>query len=278
MAFSTGAGWGLYLTYSVYMRRREDFALNASTLCAGNLLASMLAGVAVMGTIFALRTPEFAVEAASSGNEGLAFIFLAELFGEMPGGTWFFAPLFFLALALAGVSSLIAMMELTTRNVEDLGVTRRRAVPWIVLVAFIAGVPSAYSLNFLANQDFVWGIGLLIGGLLAAVAMMKYGVERARAELDTDSDFRVGRWWSTLIWIFPLVFVILLGWWMQQTVTVFAPDTWWNPFESFSLMTMLVQWVALFVVMYALNNWLSNRVASGPMTSPIGPGSVKAGG
>lgn len=276
MAFSTGAGWGLYLTYSVYMRRREDFALNASTVCAGNLFASLLAGVAVMGTIFALRTQDFAEEAAGSGNEGLAFIFFAELFGEMPGGTWFFAPLFFLALALAGVSSLIAMMELTTRNVEDLGMPRRRAVPWIVLVAFIVGIPSAISLDFLANQDFVWGVGLLIGGLLAAIAMMKYGVERARAELDASSDFRVGRWWSGLIWIFPVMFVILFGWWIQQTVTEFAPDDWYNPFEPFSLMTLLVQWVALAVVMLVLNNWLSRRVSAGPMTTPTGAGSVTA--
>lgn len=278
MAFSTGAGWGLYLTYSVYMRRKEDFALNASVVCAGNLLASLLAGIAVMGTIFALRTPEVATEAAAAGNEGLAFVFLAELFGEMPGGTWFFAPLFFLALAFAGLSSLIAMMELTTRNVEDLGLPREKAVPWIVIVAFVAGIPSALSLDFFGNQDFVWGVGLLISGLFVAIAMMKYGVTRARAELAADSDFPVTWWWSGLIWIFPVVFVALFGWWIFRTVDEFAPDTWYDPFEPFSLMTMLVQWVALFVVMYLLNNWLSRRVASGPMTEPSGPGSVRANG
>ncbi|WP_129662759.1 sodium-dependent transporter [Phytoactinopolyspora endophytica] len=266
MAFSTGAGWGLYLTYSVYLRRREDFALNAATISAGNLLASLLAGTAVLGTVFALRTQDFAEEAAASGNEGLAFIFFAELFGEMPGGRWFFAPLFFLALAMAGVSSLIAMMELTTRNVEDMGLPRRRAVPWIVGVAFLAGIPSAISLDFLSNQDFVWGVGLLIGGLLAAVAMMKYGVNRAREELDEVSDFRVTWWWTGLIRIFPLVFAALFGWWMWRTVDEFAPDTWWDPFEPFSLMTMLAQWVALFIVVYVLNNVLARQVSAGPMT------------
>ncbi|AYY15504.1 sodium-dependent transporter [Actinobacteria bacterium YIM 96077] len=275
MAFSTGAGWGLYLTYSVYMRKREDFALNSTTLVAGDFLAATLAGTVVMGTIFALRTQEFALEAVESGNEGLAFIYFAELFGEMPGGTWVFAPIFFLALAMAALSSLIAMMELATRNVEDMGLPRRRAVPWIVLVAFIAGIPSAISLEFLGNQDFVWGVGLLIGGLFAAVAMMKFGVSRAREELDADSDFRVTWWWSGLIRIFPLLFVILMGWWIQQSITVFAPDDWWNPLAELSVATMIGQWLLLAIVMLLLNNWLGRKVAHGPMTTPTGSGSVQ---
>ncbi len=269
MAFSTGAGWGLYLTLSVYLRKREDFALNAATVCSANLLASLLAGIAVMATIFALRTPEFATAAAQAGNEGLAFVYFAELFGEMPGGTWFFAPLFFLALTLAGLSSLLAMAELATRNVQDMGMPRRRAVPWVVGVAFLAGIPSAVSLDFFANQDFVWGVGLLISGLLAAVAMMKYGVERARAELDADSDFGVGAWWPGLIRLFPVIFVALFGWWIYRAIDEFAPDTWWDPFEPYSLMTMLVQWGAVFVAMYALNGVFARRIVAGPLTPAV---------
>jgi NSS family neurotransmitter:Na+ symporter len=109
MAFSTGAGWGLYLTYAVYMREREDMGANASIVCAGNLLASLLAGTAVICTIFALRSQGFAEEALGAGNQGLAFIYFTRLLIEMPGGI-VFAPLFFLALALAGISSLIAMV------------------------------------------------------------------------------------------------------------------------------------------------------------------------
>jgi neurotransmitter:Na+ symporter, NSS family len=262
MAFSTGAGWGLYLTYAVYMRHREDFGLNASTVVAGNLLASLLAGVIVLCTIFALRPVTFAEEALAAGNQGLAFIYFTELLVEMPGGA-VFAPLFYLALALAGVSSLIAMLELATRNVMDMGLSRHRSVPLVVVVTFVAGIPAALSVDYLSNQDFVWGVGLLIGGLLAAIAMMKYGVERARAELDAVSDFRIGAWWSWLIRIFPLLFAVLIGWWMYQAVSDFAPDTWWNPFETFSLATMLLQWAVLFAIVYALNGFFANRVRRG---------------
>lgn len=269
MAFSTGAGWGLYLTYSVYMREREDMGLNASILCSSNLLASLFAGATVLCTVFALRGATFASEAAAAGNQGFAFIYFAELLAEMPGGA-FFAPLFFLALLLAGWSSLLAMVELGARNVIDMGLSRQRAVVLVVVVAFLAGIPSAISVDFLSNQDFVWGVGLLIGGLIAAVAMMKYGVERARAELDEASDFRIRAWWSWCIRLFPLMFVFLFGWWIYQAVRVFAPDTWWNPFEPFSLATLVMQWGALLVVMLALNRFLARKVGTGPMTNTGG--------
>jgi NSS family neurotransmitter:Na+ symporter len=263
MAFSTGAGWGLYLTYAVYMREREDFGLNASTVVAGNLLASLLAGTAVLCTIFALRSATFAEEALAAGNQGLAFIYLSELLVEMPGGA-VFAPMFFIALALSGVSSLIAMVELASRNVMDFGLTRHRAVPLVVLVTFVAGIPAALSIDYLSNQDFVWGVGLLIGGLLAAIAMMKYGVERARAEVDAYSDFRIGQWWPWFIRIFPILFAIVIGWWMYQAIFDFAPETWWNPFKTFTLATMVLQWAILFAIVYALNNVLASRVRGGP--------------
>lgn len=274
MAFSTGAGWGLYLTYTVYMRKREDMFLNAGILCSANLLASLFAGTAVLCTVFALRGIDFATEAAGAGNQGFAFIYFAELLGEMPGGA-FFGPLFFLALFLAGISSLIAMVELASRNVMDMGVTRKRAVPWVVGVAFIAGIPSAYSVDFLTNQDSVWGIGLLLGGLAAAVAMMKYGVERARRDIDAVSDFAVGRWWNVCIYAFPVMFVVLFGWWIQQAV-VDIPD-WWNPFEVFNLGTMVVQWALLAIVLLALNRFLAEKVHPGPMSATPGPRSRGGG-
>lgn len=268
MAFSTGAGWGLYLTYSVYMRRREDMGLNAFVVCGANLFASLMAGVAVLCSLFALRNAEFAAEAAGAGNQGLAFIYLTELLGQMPGGA-FFAVLFFFALFLAGVSSLIAMTELATRNVMDMGMSRQRAVPWVVGVVFVAGIPSAFSVGFLTNQDTVWGVGLLLGGLCAALAMLKFGVERARREIDAVSDIRVGRWWNACVYAFPVMFAVLFGWWILQAVRETA---WWNPFQEFSLATMLLQWGLLAVVMLLLNRFFADRIGSGPMSGEVGDG------
>ena len=51
-AWSTGAGWGLILTYAVYSHKKENPVLTSTTLGFGNNLASLLAAVAVIPTVF----------------------------------------------------------------------------------------------------------------------------------------------------------------------------------------------------------------------------------
>ncbi|MGI9049537.1 MAG: sodium-dependent transporter [Rubrobacteraceae bacterium] len=271
MAFSTGAGWGLLLTYAVYTRDSDDIILNTSALVFGNLFASLLAGTTVLCTIYALRGSGFASEALGAGNSGLAFIYLVKLFGAMPGGI-FFSSLFFLAFSLATISTLISFFELGIMNLVNMGITRGRAVIGLGALAFVLGIPSAYNIDFLNNQDFVWGVALLVSGALVSLAVMKYGVERAREEINATSDLHVGRWWSWCIRGVPVFFMVMFIWWIYQTITVFssAEAPWWNPFETFSTATMLLQWVILFVILYALNAFLTRRVGRGPMTSSEG--------
>jgi NSS family neurotransmitter:Na+ symporter len=259
MAFSTGAGWGLYLTYSVYSRRKEDYALNAGTVVAFNHLAGLLAAIAVICTVYGATSPAFAEEALAAGDQGLMFVYLSALFGQLAGGTWFFGPLFFLVLVLAGLSSLIAMMELAVRNVVDLGVQRTTATGAIILLVLLGGIPSALNLDVLSNQDNVWGVALLISGLLAAIAMMRYGLERARAQLDATSDFKVGTWWKVLIALFPLMFATVFGWFMFLSITD-PSQTWYSPFETFSIGTMALQWGLALAIVVLLNNLLTRRI------------------
>jgi NSS family neurotransmitter:Na+ symporter len=102
-AWDTGAGWGLALTYAIYMRSREDTALNAFVIGFGNNGMSLLAGIMVLCTVFSVM-PDAAGEIVGAGNEGLTFIWVPQLFGQMPGGS-FFMVLFFLALVFAAWSS-----------------------------------------------------------------------------------------------------------------------------------------------------------------------------
>jgi neurotransmitter:Na+ symporter, NSS family len=265
VAWSTGAGWGLLMVYAVYAREKEDVGVNSGIIAFSDVLVGFMAAAIILGTLYAVApTAEFAEEALGAGNVGLTFIYVVDLLATMPGSV-VLAPLFFLALALAGVSSLIAMFELATTNLMNFGMARRTAAIFVGLAAFVFGIPSAISINFLDNQDWVWGVGLLISGLLVAVAMMKYGVERARAEINATSDLPIGKWWSACIYLIPVVFVFIFGWWVLQSIQ-WHPDDWWNPFVTFSTGTMVVQWLILFVIVFALNNFFARRIQAGPMT------------
>lgn len=276
VAWSTGAGWGLMMVYAVYARDNEDIGVNSGIIAFSDILVGFVAAALILGTLFAVSpSVELAEEALAAGNVGLTFIYIVELLATMPGAV-ILAPLFFLALALAGVSSLIAMFELGTTNLMNFGVERRRAALWVGAAAFVFGIPSALSVTFLDNQDWVWGVGLLISGLLTALAIMKYGVERARAEINETSDIHIGGWWSICIYLIPVVFLFIFGWWVLQSIQ-WHPDDWWNPFETFSTGTMVVQWGILFIIVFSLNRFLTERVAAGPMTR-AGLGSRPDGG
>ena len=157
-AWSTGAGWGLILTYAIYMRADEDVVVNATAIGLGNNTASVLAGMAVVPTAFAILSQSDALDAMAAGNTGLTFIWIPQLFARIPGGG-VFLPLFFLALFCAALSSLIAMIELATRILMDGGMTRRRAVRWVVAATIVGGAPSAASVTIFENQGLGLGAG-----------------------------------------------------------------------------------------------------------------------
>jgi neurotransmitter:Na+ symporter, NSS family len=131
--------------------------------------------------------------AMAAGNTGLMFIWIPQVFQRMAGGT-FFLPLFFLALFFAAMSSLIAMIELATRVLMDAGMRREKAVNLVTGATIVMGIPSAVSMTFFENQDFVWGVALMISGLFIAIAVTKFGQERFRDEIInvTPGDLRVG--------------------------------------------------------------------------------------
>ena len=263
-AWSTGAGWGFIITYAVYTKRKEDVAGNCLIMGVGDNVGALIAGMTVLPAIFALSpSVEFANEALAQGNTGITFIYLAQLFTRLPLGN-FAAAIFYLAMAIAALSSLLPMIEVGVRNLMDKGHDRKKATLIVVVGSFLLGIPSAYSLNFLDNQDWVWGIGLLVSGLFVAFAMVKYGVEKARTELINMpwSDYQIGKWWSTCIRLFPAFFVLITGWWFWQAIGWY-PDNWWAPFEVFTPGTIIFQCAIVAIGSILANNWMAGKVGPG---------------
>lgn len=263
-AWSTGAGWGFIITYAVYTKKREDIAGNCMIMGFSDNVGALICGMTVLPAIFALSpSPEFADAALSAGNTGLTFIYLAQLFPTMPFGNAL-AAIFFFAMSIAALSSLLPMIEVGVRNIMDAGVERKKATLIVVIGGFFAGVPSAYSLNINDNQDWVWGVGLLLSGLFVAIALMKHGLEKVRNnDINTPwSDYKIGKWWSVCVALFPVFTVVIIGWWIWQAITWY-PGNWWDPTEIFSVGTIIVQFAILIGISLLTNNWLANKIGQG---------------
>jgi len=267
-AWSTGAGWGLILTYAIYMRHDEDVVVNATAIGLGNNTASVLAGMVVVPTAFAILSESDALEAMAAGNTGLMFIWIPQLFARIPGGG-IFLPLFFLALFCAALSSLIAMIELATRILMDGGMPRRRAVVWVAAASIVGGAPSAVSLTIFENQDWVWGLALMISGLFVALGATRFGARRFREELVNvaGNDLNLGRGYEwVLTYLIPVEFAVMFGWWIYQAVAVIDPTGWWRPLRTYSLGTCLLQWGLALVLLLAFNR----RIAAASLRAHAG--------
>ena len=260
-AWSTGAGWGLILCYAIYVRESDDVVTNAATIGLGNNAASLLAAMAILPAAFAILPAGEARAALAAGNTGLTFIWIPQVFARMPAGG-LFLPLFFLAMFCAALSSLIAMVELGTRVLIDAGATRSRAVPRVVGAAVVCGLPSAVSLAVFENQDWVWGLALMVSGLFIAIATLRYGVDRFRDDLVNThaSGRRAGPVWAWILkYLVPVEFAAMFGWWMYQAATVYDPDGWWNPLRVYSVGTCVAQWGIALAVLWAFNRRLADR-------------------
>ena len=268
-AFDTGAGWGLILTYAAYMQSRHGIVKNALITGIGNNLVSLLAAIMIFGTVFAILGTTMSqseiltvMQTSGPASTGLTFIWMPQLFARMPGGE-IFAILFFLGLSFAAFSSLISMIKLVTRIVSDFGVSPGHATLGVCVAGFILGTPSAMNLGFLANQDFVWGVGLLISGLFIAFLVIRQGAQKFRLDnIDNiEGDFNAGRKWDMAIrYGVPILGTILLAWWLYQAAAVYAPDRWYDPFDPFSIMSCIVQWSIVIVVFRLLNRWMARKL------------------
>ena len=264
-AWSTGAGWGLMMTLSSYTSSDEDVTLNTFVGAFGNNTASLIAGMAILPSVFALASTDAeAISYLQSGNQALTFIVIPKLFATIPGGAYL-SILFFLALFFAAFSSLLPMIELFIGNVTIFGLDRKKVSIFVMIIFIIIGFPSAYSLDFFSNQDWVWGVGLIVSGLFILFAVTKYGIDQFKTELiDRDSDFKVPRFYFKIPVLANLgLALVLIYWWLSQGYSKFPwfdENGNWNVIDTYSNASVVTQWVLVIVLGILLNKYINKKM------------------
>ncbi len=137
--FSIGLGSALMATYGAYMREDQDLPRSARLVAIADTGVGIVAGLAIFPIVFAMGL-------APGGGPTLMFQTLPLAFHGMPGGA-VFGLFFFLLAFFAAITSSIALLETSTKWVDEQTKSDQRIISagGIGLVAFIIGVGNALS-------------------------------------------------------------------------------------------------------------------------------------
>ncbi|MBB6171710.1 NSS family neurotransmitter:Na+ symporter [Nocardiopsis mwathae] len=220
--FSLSVGFGIMVTYASYLRRRAD--MTGSALVAGfaNSSFEILAGIGVFATLgFMAVSANIPVGEVVESGIGLAFVAFPQIISQMPLGA-VFGVLFFGSLVVAGLSSLISIVQVVVAAVMDrTGLSRVPTVLGVggaVAIASIVLFPSDQGLYLLDVADhFInqYGIALAALVLVIVVSWVVRALPGMQKHANATSAVPLGRWWRiTLGVITPVV----LGWMMIDSL------------------------------------------------------------
>ncbi len=172
--FTLSLGQGTMVTYGSYTSKSENLIYSCFPIVLMDTFISFVAA----GVVFTIL---YSVGAEGAGGSALLFHTLPVVFSKIPFG-YILAPLFFLLVMLAALTSEISAMEPSVAYLMDkFGWSRRKCVTLVGVGAFLIGIPCALSNNLLADvrlfghsvMDGLVYLGsdilIPIGGLAAAL-------------------------------------------------------------------------------------------------------------
>ncbi len=221
--FSIGVAMGLMMIYGAYVPESVSLTRSATIIAIADTLVAILAGLMIFPLVFSNGLDP-------GEGPGLIFKTLPTAFANMPGGQVFGA-LFFLLLAFAAVTSIIALIEGVIAFAEDRwGMTRRTGCVVFGFLAWALGLGTVFSFNTLSDfaplsafrvfdgmtiyaliDYFTANIMMPLGGILIAIFV---GWMMRQEILDEHLDFgspMLARAWRLLMrFVAPVAILAVL--------------------------------------------------------------------
>lgn len=220
--FSLSIGFAIMVTYSSYLPKKSDITNNAFITGFANSGFELLAGIGVFSILgFMAMQQGVGIDAVVSSGVGLAFVVFPQIINQFPAFNGFFGFLFFASLVLAGLTSLISIVETYVSGVQDrFNISRTKSV-------FIGGGLSAIisilfatrgGLFFLDVTDyFINNFGVALAGLIEIIAVAWFAKELRNLQdhANSVSDMKLGAWWRVCL---SIITPIVLGYMMFDNI------------------------------------------------------------
>ncbi|MDP2775504.1 MAG: sodium-dependent transporter, partial [Nocardioides sp.] len=204
--FSLSVGFGIMITYASYVHRDTDMTGSGLVVGFANSGFELLAGIGVFAALgFMAQANGVAVDEVAAGGLGLAFIAFPTIISEAPAGA-LIGVLFFGALVLAGLTSLISVLEVVVSAVRDkFELTRRHAalavtIPSAVLsLLFFSTTSGVHVLDIVDNFINRFGILLVAVVSMVVVVWVLRALPTLAEHMNRNGSVRLGPWWIALM-------------------------------------------------------------------------------
>ncbi|WP_180114918.1 MULTISPECIES: sodium-dependent transporter [unclassified Acinetobacter] len=219
--FSLSIGFGIMLTYASYLKAKTNLTGSGVVVALANSSFEILAGIGVFAALgFMAQSSGVPVKEVVSGGIGLAFIAFPKIISSMGAGGDLFGFLFFASLVVAGITSMVSILQVPIAAFQDkFGWSRKKAVTIVaggsaIVSTLIFSTHSAITfvdiIDYFANN-----IGIVAGGLFSIILVSWFRrplLAQLRDHVNQYSSIKLGFGWNFLLTVVtPLSLLVALG-------------------------------------------------------------------
>jgi NSS family neurotransmitter:Na+ symporter len=219
--FTLSLGMGAIMTYSASMEKGSNLVTNAFWVVFLDTAIAIVAGLMLFTFLYQYGS-------GPAKGPGLVFISLPAAFYEMGIVGNIFAVLFFIALAFAGLTSSVSLVEpMVQYFIDRFSWSRLKASILMGLFFYLIGIVALLSNIDGYKEALTWGdknffdwvdhvtaaIMLPLGGLIMAV-FVGFSIEKSRVEavMRPQLGFAFEMWYFSLRYITPVaMFIVMLS-------------------------------------------------------------------
>ena len=248
--FSLSMGQAIALTYASYLPENSKLIDNVLIVVASNSAFEIFTAFGVFSILgyMSMTAGTPMIQLVTEGT-GLVFIVFPMIFNIMGPIGRILAPLLFLAILFAGVTSALGFFEPMLNSTSNkLGWSRKKTATILSVIGcffsliLTTGI-SSYLVGIIDSFVNEFGILLLIG-IQCIIFAWFYGVEHFLPALNEQSTFKVGKTWSFVIkYLLPVVLILM---WIVGIISLFSTA------KSFEIMVDLVIIIAVLVFAFIL--------------------------
>jgi len=218
--FTLSLGMGAILTYAASLPKDASITKTAFIVTFMDTLIALVAGLVIFSFLFQFG-------AAPGQGPGLVFISLPTILNNFGNLGIFFALMFFLALAFAGITSAISLVEPVVQYLIDrFNQTRDKAVILTSFIYWIVGIVAL--LSYTNSWGKIFSIGgkpifdileyttdsvlLPLGGLLISIFVgYELHKDRVKAALENEMGENIYKvWMFSIRYIVPIALIFMM--------------------------------------------------------------------